>query len=209
MFPEVTKAWCGFMLWWEINKWVWELRKWSVKLCGISKGELLLWSIFYHALGPIWWSICSLVSKPLGCGRSFETAGLEDGVLCSYSAGPAADSHFLGCCADLLLRNKLMPFSFSSSHRTVPDGRNNDTQNYPGEAHFLKSVSSLSPSLLHFSLHSTARRVSNTLLIPFPTGLRRNFLAWIASCLSCQLHFLTLPLPVFLELWLYETTWGS
>lgn len=80
------------------------------------------------------------MSKPVGCGRFFKTTGLEGGGLCCYSAGPAADSDFLGCCADLLLRNKLTPFSFSSSLRTVPDGRNNDTQNYPGEAPFLKSV---------------------------------------------------------------------
>lgn len=80
------------MLWWEINKWVWELRKRSVKLCGGSKCELLLWSVFSHVLGHIGWYICSLGSEPGGWSSSFKTSGLKGGALCTYSPGRAADA---------------------------------------------------------------------------------------------------------------------
>lgn len=101
----------------------------------------------------------------------------------------------MGCCVDLLLRKKLMPFSFPSPLRTVPDGGNNDTQNYPCEAHCL--ISLLSPVLLPVppfqpplhSLQHTCDSITKTKNISaWVTGP-----LWIGCCLSRLLRFLTLP----------------
>ena len=148
-----------------------------MKLPGISQGELLLWSVFYHVLGPIWRRICSWVNEPLGRHCFFKTTGVKGGTPSRPASGQTLLSQ--GVVLPCFLKPSCCPLPFPSLW-IVSEGGTKDLQNSPWEAHFLTG---LRPPILPrpppCSLHYHSR---NDLLqhTSDPVGyrIRAKHLAW-------------------------------